>query len=371
MTHYCPWSNSVAKTLQSFGHEVHVFDFADTTRTEFLHPCNSYIADDFAIYVKHLSGVHLIRSPIKSKLRYVYGARLLHRLAKAIQADVVLTLYGGGFGLMAYLSGIRPYAVYIMGCDVLSIGGAIKAINRVVLASAAQVFANGEYLASKALQQSPVAKVLTLLIGVDLTSLRMADFSIRPVRLICAREFDDIYNNDSIIRAVSKLPENIPDFRLIFVSGGPGLQRSIELADSIMPARHRERVSFWGGVSYEKVLDGLYNSHISLSMSTSDGTSTAILEAMGSGLFPILSDIPQNRALIRSGESNGILVPLNNDAALADAISSAIRNIEQCTSYAAFNRQRIKEIADGQKNRKVLAQRLEDIVLAGSRHKQR
>jgi glycosyltransferase involved in cell wall biosynthesis len=56
-----------------------------------------------------------------------------------------------------------------------------------------------------------------------------------------------------------------------------------------------------------------------------DGTSVSLLEAMGSGAFPIVTDIPANREWIVNGE-NGFLVPTDEEGILANRIIDAIRN---------------------------------------------
>ena len=51
---------------------------------------------------------------------------------------------------------------------------------------------------------------------------------------------------------------------------------------------------------------------IYVSTSLHDGTSVSLLEAMGSGAFPIVTDIPSNREWIHHGQ-NGFLVPVNEE----------------------------------------------------------
>jgi glycosyltransferase involved in cell wall biosynthesis len=50
-----------------------------------------------------------------------------------------------------------------------------------------------------------------------------------------------------------------------------------------------------------------------------------LLEAMGSGAFPIVTDIPANREWITNGQ-NGFLVPVEEEKYLASKIIDAIRN---------------------------------------------
>jgi glycosyltransferase involved in cell wall biosynthesis len=97
-------------------------------------------------------------------------------------------------------------------------------------------------------------------------------------------------------------------------------------------------------------------------MSRSDGTSTAVLEAMACGLFPILSDIPQNRALLRGSESRGILVPLDDDEALKKAILRVLCEPTTCHAQAAANRNFVATYANATRNRQLLTARLTKIV---------
>ena len=97
-------------------------------------------------------------------------------------------------------------------------------------------------------------------------------------------------------------------------------------------------------------------------MSRSDGTSTALLEALSCGLFPILSDIPQNREWIDSTANNGILVPLDKPAKLADALSCAIQDEQWRRRAGKYNRSLILERADSRKNMDILVSKLEFMI---------
>jgi len=352
----------IAQELQSLGHEVHVFDFAKRNAHAYVGVGNPRIAADIERLKSGISGFHLLNSPVSSEFKYVMGAPELRRVAREVRADTVMALYGGGFGLMAYLSGVRPYGVYVVGSDVLKAGSMRRVINGIVLGHAAKVFANGEYLAEQTRLQAPNADIIELLIGVDVEAFKVSSFPEGPFQFICSRGFTPIYNNEAIIEAIARFPEDTPDFRMVFVSGGPGLNDAKALADNLLPPKMRERVIFWGGVSYDELTSGLSSSHAFVSMSRSDGTATSLLEAMATGLYPILSDIPQNRPWVSKDLKNGTLVPLDDADLLAGAMLDVLRDRQSCVRLAEVNRGVIEERANARVNRRELARHLVEAV---------
>jgi glycosyltransferase involved in cell wall biosynthesis len=56
-----------------------------------------------------------------------------------------------------------------------------------------------------------------------------------------------------------------------------------------------------------------------VSASSSDGTSSSLLEAMASGLYPVVSDITANRPWVEHGK-NGLLFAVGDAASLAEAL---------------------------------------------------
>lgn len=362
MMYLSNWSWAIAADLQSMGHEVHVFDVIGRPISGIASYDTPGIQEEYEAFKSKVTAIHLVSSMVHGNLRYILAAPKLMMLARSVGADIVLTLYAGGYATMAYLSGFRPYAIYAVGSDILMASRYKRLISRIALKPASQVFANGEYLTVKARDLMPEAKVMALLIGTDLSRIPIAEHRLGVVQIICTREFQNVYNNDSIINAISRLPRDCPDFQMVFVSAGEMLQHSISLADSVLTPELRRRVMFWRGVSFDELLNGLKNSHIFISMSRSDGTAASLLEAMGAGLFPILSDIPPNRPWIDPERQNGVLVPLDDIEALSNAMLKAIRNASSLGGHAEYNRSLIRRKANSAENRRILEKRLKEIV---------
>lgn len=352
-----PWSQATVEMLTRLGHEIHAIDFEEEK--------GGYIGkadDDIARLEKMVAGVHLLSGYGASNFRYFRAVPAFRKLLRKIKPDILLTLYAGGFAQLAWLSRFRPYAIFAVGSDVLLQSGLRKIVARQTFEAAAEVFANGDYLAQKAAEMAPRAKITPLLLGVDTERFTPPPgHQPGPIHIICNRGFKPIYNNESIIRALAALAD-APPFTFHFTSPGPTLEAAKALAFEVLPKEVYQRVIFHGGVSSEKMLELLRASQIFVSMSRSDGTATSLLEALSCGLFPILSDIPQNRGWIIAEKQNGLLVPLDNIAALANALDTALRNPAMLTQASAFNRQNAQARADSRRNLHTLAEHLQRLV---------
>jgi glycosyltransferase involved in cell wall biosynthesis len=358
-----PWSRNAALWLTRLGHEVHVVDFFEKKHTSgylvATSPCQAAAIEAFT---SKMASIHRITSRAPSKLRYVFGALSLRRITRQCRAEIVLSLYSGGFMLMAYLSGFRPYATYAVGSDVLLIRGLNRWLSRHILTTAKAVLSNGYYLAEQTRKLAPNANVVPLLFGVDVEKFSPDSPPAAPLRLVCTRGFESLYNNDYLIRGLALLPEGLPEFRVTFVSPGPLLPYVRDLADKLLSPAMRRRVEFLGGVPEAELPAILRSSHVYVSLSRSDGTATSTLEALACGLYPVLSAIPQNREWIDRTSPNGLLVPLDQPQKLADALAAAITGQERRLRAVLQNRQLILERADSSQTMKTLASILESTI---------
>lgn len=358
-----PWSREAAVQLSKTAGAVHVIG----VRSPQEDPNESYLkldTSDFKLLQNCVTGVHFLDSRFRSELRYLLLAPALAKTLRRINADILLTLYGGGFSGMAFASRFRPYAVFVVGSDVLMSRGLRREMTRIFLNAAKCVFVNGNHLAERTRELAPAARLVPLHLGVDTGRFIPRRRPQAPIRIVCTRGFMPVYNNDFLIQALARMPATKQDFSLTFVSGGPLLEQSRRLADQLLPPEIRQRVEFLGGVSDDRLVEIVSSSHIYVSTSRSDGTSSSLLEALSSGLFPILSDIPQNREWVdlSSSVSNGILVPLDQPTALAEALHTAIVHERLRNSVAEYNRNLVVARADSSRNMATLADMLESIV---------
>ncbi len=357
-----PWARAAALRLSSLGHDVHVFDFIEEQHIGYLSAEDACQAAAVAAFRQRVAGVHEIKGRLPGKGRYLAAVGVLRRIARQCRAEAILVLYSGGFALMAYLSRFRPFASYVVGSDVLLIRGFNRWLSRRALTAAKLVFSNGSYLAEQTRKLAPRAKVVPLLFGVDVEKFCPGSPPASPVRLVCTRGFHPLYNNEYLIRGLALLPPGLPEFRVTFVSPGPSLSQVRELADKTLSPAMRGRIEFLGGVPDADLPGVLQSSHVYVSLSRSDGTATSTLEALACGLYPLLSDIPQNREWVDAQLDNGLLVPLDRPQELAAALAAAISDQPRRSRAAARNRQLILDRADSSQTMKTLSSMLESMV---------
>lgn len=164
----------------------------------------------------------------------------------------------------------------------------------------------------------------------------------RPIKIISIRNFSPVYNHELFAACIPQILRENKDVRIVFLGTGP------QLAEYKKRLQHHPQVEMSGWQPREKVAAELQSSHIYISTSLSDGASTSLLEAMATGVFPIVTDIPANRDWIEDGV-NGFLVPTDDPKFLSEKIKIAIKNTELRREAALKNDQIIRERADDQK----------------------
>jgi glycosyltransferase involved in cell wall biosynthesis len=332
-----PWSLMIVKELAAAGHDVYVS-----------YPSSSGDPETDDRQGAILDGIAKARLPLPSDA--IFGrlsqARSLGRWCQNMNCDVLVTLYGGWFAVLAWLSGFRPFAVYVVGSDILLAKGLKRHLLGHVLTKAKRVFANGSALAEETRSASGRDDIIALYHGIETGPDPLSIARPETIEIICSRWFEPIYNNEMLIRAAALLPTNLPAYKLTFLAGGSLLNEAVGLADRILHPEVRANVEFLGGVEHQALLERYRNAHIYVSVSNSDGTSTSLLEAFACGLFPVVTDIPANTEWIRGDLSTGLVVPCGDAPALARALERAIRDAELRRLGARLNRQAVVDQAD-------------------------
>jgi glycosyltransferase involved in cell wall biosynthesis len=141
--------------------------------------------------------------------------------------------------------------------------------------------------------------------------------SIRP-RLLWLRAFNEGYNPEMAIRVLADLKATGLDARLTMCgpdNGDGSFQRTRRLAAELDV---EDAVDFPGKVSKDRIRKLGIENDIFLNTTNYDNTPVSVIEAMAMGMCVVSTEVGGIPLLVRDRE-NGILVPKNDDSAMADA----------------------------------------------------
>ena len=256
-------------------------------------------------------------------------------------------------GLYATAAAFRPYVVSAWGSDVL-VDAARSTLNRAlarfVLRRATLATANNRYMLREMVLKLGIERAFAqhVVLGVTREFLDGARPSVnaqardatRAPTVISTRSLDTpLYNIDVIVRAMARVRERLPAARLVVVGEGR-LQPQLEsLAGRLALG---DGVRFAGYLSQDELRGALVDAEAFVSVPSSDATSVALLQAMGVGCFPIVSDLPSQEELVQQGV-RGLRVPVRDEAALAEAIVRALEDGELRRAAVERNRVFVEE----------------------------
>lgn len=114
----------------------------------------------------------------------------------------------------------------------------------------------------------------------------------------------DLYNISEIIKGCKPFLDKHQDWRLVIGAHGVNTDALKKQASETLSS---DQYEFIGFVEKNVNRDYYLRSKIWISIPSSDGTAISLLEAMGYGCLPIVSDLPANREWIQDGV-NGIIM---------------------------------------------------------------
>lgn len=142
---------------------------------------------------------------------------------------------------------------------------------------------------------------------------------------------------DSLLRAFARTLEQVADARLVMVGDGP---ERAALEECTRRLQLMDRVVFTGRQSLEEVRCRLQCADVFALVSSNEGFSCSLVEAMSVGLPSVVSDIPANRQLIEDGVQ-GFCAPVRDEAALAAALATLLLDAPLRTAMGTAARRRV------------------------------
>ena len=269
------------------------------------------------------------------------------------------------YGFLAALSGISPKAIAQQGItDLWPENSPLYPFKKIIQSYAYKkanlIHAWGPIMAEH-MEQNKVdmSKVMILPKGINLNFFEFQDSSNTSiVKAIVTRSLLPEYKHDVILKAFAILKEKDIPFELKIVGSGTLLEKLKDLAREL---NIESQVIFTGRIDNNDLPKLLQESNFYISMPTTEGVSASLFEAMASGCFPLVTDLPGNRSWINHKE-NGALVPSEDINTLVDEIIWAYQNPKIRQNAILKNRKFVEENANYTMNMKKIAQVYHELI---------
>ena len=204
--------------------------------------------------------------------------------------------------------------------------------------------------------------VLILAKGIDLRKFKFkTSIESEKIRAIVTRSLTKDYRHETILKAFALIKAKGIPFELQIVGDGILMDRLVRKAKLLEIERD---VIFCGRITNSELPELLSESDLYISMPCTEGVSSSLFEAFASGCYPIVTDLPGNRAWIKD-KINGMLVPLDDYISLASSIEEYYYQRSLITAVLYQNRITVETKASYEKNMKEICCKYSEIINTG------
>jgi len=246
----------------------------------------------------------------------------LVRWLRRVDADWINAHYLTSHGTLAWLArkaGVRArLAASAWGSDILVApdqSAALRWVTSRVLRDAAVCTSDSRYMAER-MGELGARDVMTFPFGLD--ALPPAPAAKEPHLFFANRGLEDIYQPQRVLTLFAGVAAAWPDARLAVANSG-ALSESLKQQAAQLGLA--PRIDFVGRLDAAAQSAFYARARWYVSVPRSDSVSVSVLEAMGHGCIPLLSDLPANRELVRDGR-NGLILPDAQSALRVDALDA-------------------------------------------------
>lgn len=266
---------------------------------------------------------HLKTKKIKKKgnnYAYIFKIYQAYKLIKKIKPDHISTIYLTSYGFIgSVIKGDTSLSHFLVGTDIMVSPDKSfihKFITKFALKRAGLLVCASKTIENRvrSFNLNTPLNFLTQQYGVDDVVLNY------PVN---SKEYDFISNrawvkNSNILDILSVFKGIKKSFKLAIIGSGGEHEKEI-----LTKINNMNGVERFGVLSYKKNIDLVSKSMFFLSVTSSDGASLSLLEAMSLGAIPIVSNIEPNREWITDGY-NGFLIDIKDITKSIDTINSIL-----------------------------------------------
>ncbi len=270
-----------------------------------------------------ISNKYIINDSLRNPLNFLSTTHKLKKILAAEKPSVIHIQQISTYGLMILLANSKyniPVVSTAWGSDVLinpQKNLLHKLMVRYCIEQSNALTADACYIAKKMQDLSRKKIDVTIAnFGIDIPeSVRINKENI----IYSNRLHNKLYRIDEIILAFSRFvsKKQFSDWKLIIAATGTETDSLKELVSKLNIV---DSVNFVGWVDKNENMHWYKKAKIWISLPESDATAISMLEAMGNGCIPIVTDLPASKEWI-DNNVNGLLVKDVNDLDISKALS--------------------------------------------------
>jgi len=282
------------------GTTIHTKKWIDMFRNQF----ELYLISFSKVHIKNVTCYCIDVGKISTSggnFKYLFHILKVYKLINYIKPDIINAHFLTSYGFIASLLRYKiPVLLTIHGSDILIAPQKHFLYNlsaKFALSRLDYFFSAAKHITTilEKKYKVPSSKISTIQYGVDVKKIIRLMGKIKDIDFVSTRNLIKNSNVDIIIKAFKGYIENNRDKKIYIIGDGEEENTLFELANSL---NLKKNVIFLGRLDHDDLLKILVRAKFYVSMTSSDGTSLSLLEAMASGAIPIVSDIPANRAVL-------------------------------------------------------------------------
>jgi glycosyltransferase involved in cell wall biosynthesis len=306
--------------------------------------------------------------PVRAIQAFLFIGRLLWGRFFGPKYDIVLAERSTSYGFFSLFTNARIKVVAQQGIsdiypNTFLSRGYKKILQRLVYKNVDLIHAWGNAMVPAMLKSgADPKKIVVCPKGIDLSRYYFTDHfsNNKPyeLRAIVTRALAADYDHHVIIKAVALLRSKGINLRVDIVGDGPLKDNLISLSKQLFVD---DLIHFLGRIPNEELPNYLANCPLYISMPITEGASSSLMEAMASGCFPIVTDLPGNKSFISNG-LNGLLAHRSSHSSLEEKIIWTFENSEFLEKAVRENRRFAAESLSRDQNMQLFFKRYSDII---------
>lgn len=288
---------------------------------------------------------------------------------RQIRPDIILGCLATKYGFYSALSGFRPFVLVIWGSDILIAPKLLffRFLVKYSLKKADAVIVDSDVQERAAIEMGCSPTKILKFPWFDLETVRTAiprekvrerlGWSTNPI-VVSARSHEPVYGVQHLIESIPYILSKVPETRFLIIGKGQLTQNFRRRTKELEVDAY---VKFLGSLPHEDVISYLNAADLNVSMSTSDGSSASLLEAMALGVPSIATKILGNEEWIED-KWNGILIPSVDRQRIAETIVSLLQDVDLRHKLGQRAIKTVNEKADWTKNAQALSRLISELI---------